>query len=101
MERGRVIGIDVEIRPHNRLAIEQHELFPLITLIEGSSVDPLVVDDVRSRIGDAETVMIFLDSDHSKEHVLSELNAYSSLVTKGSYIVAMDGIMQEIVGAPR
>jgi cephalosporin hydroxylase len=101
MERGRVIGIDIEIRPHNRLAIEQHELFPLISLIEGSSVDPLVVDDVRSRIGAAETVMVFLDSDHSKQHVLAELNAYGSLVTKGSYIVAMDGIMKEIVGAPR
>lgn len=101
MERGRVIGIDIEIRPHNRQAIEAHPLFPFITLIEGSSVAAPVVQQVRDQIGSDDTTLIFLDSCHTKEHVLAELEAYSPLVTKGSYIVAMDGIMADLAGAPR
>src|SRR5687767_955908 len=101
MNRGRVIGVDLEIRPHNRRAIESHALFPLITLIEGSSVDPLIVNDVKSRIGPGEKVMVLLDSCHEKQHVLAELAAYAPLVTPGSYVVAMDGIMEQLVGAPR
>lgn len=101
LERGRVIGIDIEIRSHNRQAIEEHLLFPFITLIEGSSIDPGVVDDVASRVHADDRVIVFLDSCHTKEHVLGELKAYSRLVTPGSYIVAMDGIMEQVVGAPR
>ncbi|HEY5947380.1 MAG TPA: CmcI family methyltransferase [Kofleriaceae bacterium] len=99
--KGRVVGIDIEIRPHNRAAIEAHELFPLITLIEGSSVDPAIVGKAAATIKPGETVLVLLDSNHTKEHVLGELNAYASLVTPGSYIVAMDGIMQDVAGAPR
>lgn len=101
MDRGRVIGVDVEIRPHNRRAIEAHPLFPLIRLIEGSSIDPSIVDQVKSQIRAGEKVMVFLDSAHHKQHVLEELRAYSPLVSRGSYIVAMDGIMEQLVGAPR
>lgn len=101
MGRGRVIGVDVEIRPHNRAAIESHVLAPLITLIEGSSIDPVVVESVRSQIRPDERVLVLLDSCHTKEHVLAELVAYSPLVTPGSYIVAMDGIMEKVAGAPR
>lgn len=101
MERGRVIGVDIEIRTHNRQAIESHELNPLITLIEGSSVDSLIVEEVASHVWSTETVIIFLDSNHTKEHVLAELRAYAPLVSVGSYIVAMDGIMEQLVGAPR
>ena len=101
MGKGRVVGIDIDIRPHNRKAIESHPLFPFITLIEGSSVDPAVVGQVKSQVRPGEAVFVCLDSCHTKEHVLGELNAYASLVTKGSYIVAMDGIMEEVVGAPR
>jgi cephalosporin hydroxylase len=101
MERGRVIGIDIEIRPHNRRAIEAHELFPFVTLIEGSSTDPTVVDKVKSKVEPGERVLILLDSNHTKEHVLAELEAFSSLVNVGSYIVAMDGIMEQLAGAPR
>jgi cephalosporin hydroxylase len=101
MDRGRVIGVDVEIRPHNRAAIESHVLKPLITLVEGSSIDPSVVEKVRSQIAPGERVMVLLDSCHTKEHVLAELEAYSGLVSPGSYIVAMDGIMEKVVGAPR
>ena len=101
MDRGRVIGVDIEIRSHNRSAIEAHPLFPLITLIEGSSIDPSIVQQVSSKIRPDEKVMVFLDSAHHKQHVLEELRAYSPLVNPGSYIVAMDGIMEQIVGAPR
>ena len=101
MGRGRVIGIDVEIRPHNRKAIEAHELFEYITLVEGSSVDPQVVRTVKSLTGSGETALVVLDSNHTKEHVLSELRAYSELISVGSYIVACDGIMGNVVGAPR
>jgi cephalosporin hydroxylase len=101
MDRGRVIGIDVEIRPHNRAAIEAHSLFPLITLIEGSSIEPSIVEQVKSHVRPGEKVIVLLDSCHEKEHVLAELQAYSSLVSPGSYIVAMDGIMEQLAGAPR
>lgn len=101
MERGRVVGIDIEIRPHNRQALEAHPLFPLITLIEGSSIDPEVVSRVRAQVQPGETVLVLLDSCHTRQHVLDELNAYSTLVTAGSYIVAMDGIMEQVAGAPR
>ena len=101
MDRGRVIGVDVEIRPHNREAIESHPLSSLITLIEGSSIDPSVVNEVKSKIGRDEKVMVMLDAAHQKQHVLAELAAYSTLVNPGSYIVAMDGIMENLAGAPR
>jgi cephalosporin hydroxylase len=101
IDRGRVIGIDIEIRSHNRKAIESHPLFPFITLIEGSSVAPGVVADVKAHTAAGERVIVFLDSCHTKEHVLAELSAYAPLVSVGSYIVAMDGIMEQVVGAPR
>ena len=99
--RGRVIGIDIEIRPHNRKAIEQHELFPLITLIEGSSIAPDVVKRVHSLVNANEKVLVILDSNHGREHVLNELNAYYSLVTPESYIVATDGSMRDLADVPR
>jgi cephalosporin hydroxylase len=101
MGKGRVIGVDVEIRPHNRAALEAHELFDRITLIEGSSTDAVIVGQVTAAIAPGESVLVLLDSDHHKAHVLAELDAYAPLVTRGSYIVAMDGIMGKLVGAPR
>ncbi len=101
MTKGRVIGVDVEIRPYNRSAIEAHELASYITLIEGDSIAPSIVEQVKAQVKPGETVMVLLDSSHTREHVLGELNAYAPLVTQGSYAVAMDGIMEEIVGAPR
>jgi cephalosporin hydroxylase len=99
--KGRVIGIDIEIRPHNRRALEAHELKPLITLIEGSSVDPEVVGRVRGLLAPGEGVLVVLDSNHAKEHVLAELEAYATLVTPGSYLVATDGIMGDLADVPR
>lgn len=101
MDRGRVIGIDVEIRPHNRQAIEAHALYPLITLVEGDSTHPDVVRRVKSLIKPGETVLVLLDSNHSYRHVMNELLAYHEVVTSGSYIVATDGIMQQVSTAPR
>ena len=101
MEKGRIIGIDIEIRSHNRTAIEAHELASYITLIEGDSTDGNIVDQVKSLVKPNETVLVILDSNHTKQHVLRELNAYSSLVTEGSYIVATDGSMKDLHDVPR
>lgn len=99
--RGRVIGIDIEIRPHNRQAIEGHELASLITLIEGSSTAPEVVAKAKSLVRTGESVLVLLDSNHTRQHVLDELEAYHGLVSAGSYIVATDGIMQDLSDVPR
>ena len=101
MGHGRVIGVDVDIREHNRAALESHELFDSITLIEGSSVAPEIVSQVHGEVGSGESVLVMLDSDHSKAHVRAELEAYHDLVPRGSYLVAADGIMADLVGAPR
>jgi cephalosporin hydroxylase len=101
MGKGRVIGIDIEIRPHNRTAIESHELSPLITLVEGSSVAAEVIDRVKSLVKPHERVMIILDSSHKREHVFKELESYCDLVAPGSYIVATDGIIRDLVEVPR
>jgi cephalosporin hydroxylase len=101
MERGRVVGIDIEIRPHNRKAIEEHPLFPYITLVEGSSTDPAIVAQAASLIRPDERVLVLLDSNHTRAHVLDELRAYAPMVTIGSYAVATDGIMELVAGGPR
>jgi len=101
MGKGKVIGIDLEIRPHNRKAIEEHDMFEYITLIEGDSIADETLKKVSEEIGNAGSVLVFLDGCHTKDHVLKELQIYSELVTEGSYIVAMDGIMKDLVGAPR
>jgi cephalosporin hydroxylase len=101
MEKGRVIGIDIEIRPHNRAAIEAHELAPYITLVEGSSTDVDLVAQVRRLVKPGETVLVILDSNHTKAHVAAELEAYADMVTRGSYIVATDGIMKDVHDVPR
>lgn len=98
---GRVVGIDIEIRPHNRAAIEAHELYPYLTLIEGSSVASDIVAKVSGLVRPDDKVMVILDSNHSKAHVLAELQAYGPLVSSGCYIVATDGIMHWLGNAPR
>jgi cephalosporin hydroxylase len=101
MGSGRVVGIDIDIRTHNRAAIENHELYPLITLIEGSSIAADTTARVRHIVRQAERVMVVLDSNHSRDHVLAELRAYSPIVSVGSYIVVTDGVMEEFAGGPR
>jgi cephalosporin hydroxylase len=101
MGKGRVIGIDVEIRPQNRAAVESHRLADRIQLIEGSSTAPEVVRSVRGFVADAATVLVALDSDHSRAHVRKELEAYAPLVTPGSYLVAMGGAQAFVADIPR
>ncbi|MFZ2279694.1 MAG: CmcI family methyltransferase [Prosthecobacter sp.] len=98
---GQVIGVDIEIRPHNRKAIEEHALFKRITLIEGSSADAKTVTQVKSKLPRGAKVLVILDSNHTRDHVSAELNAYHDIVSPGSYIVATDGIMSEVADAPR
>lgn len=99
--KGRVVGVDIEIRPHNRSAIEAHPLSTYITLIEGDSVAPEVVAKVKGLLRPGETVLVLLDSNHTRAHVLAELEAYAPLVTPGSYLVAADGgVMELLAGAP-
>lgn len=98
---GRVVGVDIEIRPHNRAAIEAHELASYITLVEGSSTDPTTVAAVSSLVAPGERCLVILDSCHTKAHVAAELEAYHGLVSLGSYIVATDGVMQEVSHVPR
>jgi cephalosporin hydroxylase len=101
MGKGRVIGIDIEIRAHNRAAIEAHAMAKRISMIEGSSVDAATVAKVRGQVKPGERGLVILDSNHTRQHVLGELRAYADFVSIDSYIVACDGIMQEVVGAPR
>lgn len=101
MGHGRVLGIDIDIRPGNRAAIEAHPLFRRIQLLEGSSTSEEIISQARKSAAEMESVLVVLDSDHSRAHVLEELNAYADLVTPGSYIVAADGVMRDVVGVPR
>ncbi len=98
--RGRVVAVDIDIPADNRTAIEAHPLFERITLIEGDSTAPEIVEAVRAEVYDSETVFVFLDGKHTYDHVSAELRAYSSLVTPGSYIVAADGVMRELHDVP-
>jgi cephalosporin hydroxylase len=92
----RVLGVDVEIRAHNRAAIEAHPLAGRIDMIEGSSVAEATIAAVRERARGFATVMVFLDSNHTHDHVLAELEAYAPLVTPGSYCVVFDTIVADM-----
>ena len=93
---GRVVGIDIEIREHNRREIENHQLSRRIDLVEGSSVDPAVIETVHKMAGDQTPILVVLDSNHTREHVLKELEAYSPLVTRDSYLVVFDTVIEEM-----
>lgn len=98
--KGRVVGVDVEIRKYNRLAIESHPLSHRISLIEGDSVAPETLTAVRSHIRPGDRVLVVLDSLHTRAHVASELEAYAPLVTPSSYLVVFDGVMTVVADAP-
>lgn len=98
--KGKVIGVDIEIRPHNKEAIVKHELSSMIHLIEGDSVSSEVLSKVQKLIEPGSKILVILDSNHSKEHVAKELKAYNGLVTPGSYIVVTDGLMQDLYDVP-
>jgi cephalosporin hydroxylase len=94
--RRRVLGVDIEIRPHNREGIEAHPMAHLIEMIEGSSVDPEVVNQVKTAARGYEKILIFLDSNHTHDHVLAELRAYAHLVSVGSYCVVWDTGVEDL-----
>jgi cephalosporin hydroxylase len=98
---GRVIGVDIDIRPPNRAAIVAHPLAPRIDLVDGSSIAPATVAAVRRKIAAGERVLVVLDSDHSRAHVRAELDAYSDFILPGSYIVVCDGVMADFADSPR
>ncbi|MEO1188559.1 MAG: cephalosporin hydroxylase family protein [Pseudomonadota bacterium] len=92
----RVIGVDIDIRKHNRAAIEAHPMSNKIKMVEGSSIDADTLDRVRELVGEAARVMVCLDSNHTHDHVLSELNAYTNFVTPGSYCVVFDTFIEDM-----
>ncbi|MBA3013162.1 MAG: cephalosporin hydroxylase family protein [Proteobacteria bacterium] len=93
---GHVLGIDIDIRKHNRNEIEKHPMFKRITLLEGSSISDEIADKVVVFARDHKKILVVLDSNHTHEHVLKELNLYSPLVSKGSYIVVFDTIVEDM-----
>ena len=96
IEQGRVLGIDIDIRQHNRQAIEAHPLASKITMLEGSSIDPAIVAQAAAFAASANTVLVCLDSMHTHDHVLAELQAYAPLVSVGSYCVVFDTIIEDM-----
>lgn len=98
--RGRVIGLDIEIRKYNRLAIESHPMARRIDLVEGSSTDAATVEAVRRIISPGQRTMVMLDSNHTRAHVRQELELYGPMVTPGSYLVVFDEVMPMVADAP-
>ncbi|WP_285416797.1 cephalosporin hydroxylase family protein [Pseudomonas sp. efr-133-TYG-5] len=93
--KGHVLGIDIDIRQHNREAIEAHPMSKRIEMIQGSSIDPAIVEQVRQRVA-GKKVLVVLDSNHTHEHVLAELQAYAPLTSVGSYCVVMDTVVEDM-----
>ncbi len=93
---GAVLGIDIDIREHNLREIEKHPMFDRITMIEGSSVDVNVIDEVDTYVQGKKRVLVALDSLHTHDHVLQELELYSPFVTEGSYCVVFDTIVEDM-----
>lgn len=91
--KGKVIGIDIDIRPHNRESIEGHPMAKRVVLIEGPSAETVTLAQVKAAIPAGASVMVVLDSDHGRDHVLAELRCYGPLVTAGCYLVVADTLL--------
>ena len=94
--KGQVIGIDIDLRKKNKTAIKKHSLSKRIKIVEGSSIDPLVAQKVKRMVGRKKKIVVFLDSNHTYEHVAKELEIYSQFVTKGSYLVVFDTVIDDL-----
>jgi len=94
--KGNVVGIDIDIRKHNRIEIEKHPMFKRIKMIEGSSIDEKIIKKVNQFAKNKKQILVILDSNHSHNHVLKELELYSPLVTKNSYLIVFDTIIEDI-----
>jgi cephalosporin hydroxylase len=95
-QEGEVLGLDIDIRPHNRSAIEAHPLFKRISMIEGSSIAPDIITQVYAKAQGKKRVLVCLDSNHTHDHVLAELQAYAPLTSVGSYCVVMDTVVEDV-----
>lgn len=96
IERGEVLGIDIDIRAHNRAAIEAHPMSKKITMFQGSSIDNTMIQKVHEFAKRGKKILVCLDSNHTHEHVLAELNAYASLASVGSYCVVFDTVVEDL-----
>ena len=94
--KGEVLGVDIDIRQHNREEIEKHPMHQRITMIQGSSISDETLREVKIHVKGKEAVIVCLDSNHTREHVLNELNLYSPFVSINSYIVAFDTIVEDL-----
>jgi len=94
--KGKVLGIDIDIRKHNRIEIEKHPMYKRITMIEGSSTNKNIAKKVFQHAKGKKRVLVFLDSYHTEDHVLKELQLYSRLVKRGSYIVVFDTVVEDM-----
>ncbi len=94
--KGKVLGIDVDIRKHNRIEIEKHPMFKRIKMIEGSSIDEKTIKQVYALAKNKKQILVILDSHHSHQHVLKELELYSPLVKKNSYLVVFDTVIEDV-----
>ena len=92
----RVLGVDIDIREHNRIAVEAHPMASRIKMIQGSSVEDSVIEKVRAAAAEAKRVLVCLDSNHTHEHVLAELERYAPLVSKGSYCIVFDTVVEDM-----
>ncbi|MCX5955005.1 MAG: cephalosporin hydroxylase family protein [Cyanobacteria bacterium] len=92
----KVVGVDIDIRPHNRKALDDHPLRFKMELIEGSAIDPAIINQVRSHAVGVEKILVALDSNHTHEHVLAELNAYADLASVGSYCIVFDTVIEDL-----
>ena len=92
----KVVGVDIDIRPHNRKAIDEHPMASRIEMFEGSSIAQEIIEKVHGFSSEYERVLVSLDSNHTHEHVLAELEAYAPLVSVGSYCVVFDGIVEDL-----
>lgn len=95
-QEAKVLGIDIDIRPHNRQAIEAHPLARRIEMIQGSSISEEVVAQVRMHAAGRNRILVCLDSNHTHDHVLAELQAYAPLVSAGSYCVVFDTVVEDL-----
>ncbi len=95
-QKRKVLGVDIDIRPHNRAAIEAHPMASRIEMLQGSSIERSMVDKVKTMAASYERVLVCLDSNHTHEHVLAELEAYAPLVSIGSYCVVFDTIVEDL-----
>lgn len=96
----KVIGVDIDIRAHYRKALDNHPMRNRMYLIEGSSISSDIIDQVHSLAKGYKRVMVFLDSNHTHEHVFAELEAYAPLVSSGSYCVVFDTVIDDIPRPP-